>query len=245
VQNIVPLSYNSKLKITIAKYYIPSGRCIQAIDYFNHNEHKDKIPDSLKTAFKTKNNRIVYDGGGIEPDIEIELEKLSNISYSLITKYLTFDYANNFKRKYPEIDSAKDFKITDEIYQDFVSFLSDKNYDYVTQSEKSLEILEEASKEEKYFSEIESEFKMLENKIIHNKKDDLNNFSDEIKKILKSEIVTRYYFKKGRIESSLADDEAILKAKEIIVEREMREAVQLKVPIVVDMNTGENWLEAH
>jgi len=216
VQNIVPLSYNSKLKITIAKYYVPSGRCIQAIDYSHNNGNLDRIPDSLKTAFKTKNQRIVYDGGGIEPDIEIELDKLSNISYSLLTKYLTFDYANNFKRKNTKIDKAKDFKITDEIYKDFVSFLSDKNYDYVTQSEKSLEILKKTSKEEKYFSDIESEFKVLENKMIHNKKDDLNNFSDEIKKILKSEIVTRYYLKKGRIESSLADDEAIFKAKEII-----------------------------
>ena len=145
VQNVIPLSYNSQAKITVAKYYIPSGRCIQAIDYSkkDDNGNSGKIPDSLITAFKTLNGRTVYDGGGIEPDIEIEPEKLSNISGSLLLKYLFFDYATKFERENLEIDAPDEFIITDEIFNDFVTFISDKNYEYTTKCEETLEKLKQ------------------------------------------------------------------------------------------------------
>ena len=214
VQNIFPISYNSQVKITIAKYYIPSGRCIQAIDYTHRNEDGSagKIADSLKAAFKTKNGRVVYDGGGIEPDITMKPEVLSNLTVSLITKYLIFDYANKYKQTHTSITSPKDFTITDSIYNDFTRFLSGKDYDYVTKSEKNLNELKEIAVNEKYFDAIKNEYQALKDKLIHDKTDDLKKNSKEIKDLLKAEIVNRYYFQKGRIEASLSDDPEIAKA---------------------------------
>jgi carboxyl-terminal processing protease len=218
VQNIIPLSYNTKLKVTVAKYYIPSGRCIQAIDYSQKNEDGSvaKIPDSLKVAFKTKNNRVVYDGGGIEPDIYLEPVKYSKISASLVTKFLIFDYATKYKSLHPTIDSARKFVITDEIYNDFVSFLSDKEYDYTTLSEQSLKDFKDNAEDEKYYEAVKTEYDALKNKIMHNKKADLEKFKDEIEIFLKEEIVSRYYFQKGRLEASLATDQEVVKAVEIL-----------------------------
>lgn len=221
VQNIFPVSYNSQVKITIAKYYIPSGRCIQAIDYSHKGEDgsADKIPDSLKTAFKTKNGRIVYDGGGIEPDFPMESEKLSNISASLITKYHIFNYANYFKRKNASIANAKDFKITDAIYDDFIKFLSGKEYDYTTKSEKNLQDLKAIAEKENYFEAIKNEYQALKDKLMHDKNEDLLKNKEEIKLLLKDEISSRYYYQKGRIESSLADDKEIIKAIEVMADQ--------------------------
>jgi carboxyl-terminal processing protease len=136
VQNVVPLTYNSQVKITVAKYYIPSGRCIQAIDYFHKDENgqSEKIPDSLISEFKTKNGRPVYDGGGIEPDVYMDPMKLSKISQTLITKYFLFDYASLFASTHTSIPAPEEFNITDDIYSDLVAYLKDKNYDYQTAS---------------------------------------------------------------------------------------------------------------
>ncbi|MBL7104039.1 MAG: S41 family peptidase [Bacteroidales bacterium] len=218
VQNVIPLSYNSQAKITVAKYYIPSGRCIQAIDYSkkDDNGNSGKIPDSLITAFKTLKGRTVYDGGGIEPDIEIEPEKLSNISYSLLNKYLFFDYATKFERENPEIDIPDEFIITDEIYNDFVIFISDKNYEYTTKCEETLEKLKQYAEEEKYFEDISPEFIALTDKMEKNKQEDIEKHKKQIKKILRIEIISRYYYQRGKIISSLADDKEIAKAIEII-----------------------------
>ncbi len=218
VQNVIPLSYNSQAKITVAKYYIPSGRCIQAIDYSkkDDNGNSGKIPDSLITAFKTLNGRTVYDGGGIEPDIEIEPKKLSNISYSLLNKYLFFDYATKFERENPEIDTPDEFIITDEIYNDFVIFISDKNYEYTTKCEETLEKLKQYAEEEKYFEDISPEFIALTDKMEKNKQEDIEKHKEQIKKILRIEIISRYYYQRGKIISSLADDKEIAKAIEII-----------------------------
>lgn len=218
VQNIFPVSYNSQVKITIAKYYIPSGRCIQAIDYSHKGEdgNADKIADSLKTAFKTKNGRIVYDGGGIEPDVALEPEKLSNISASLITKYHIFNFANYFKRNHANIESAKDFKITDLIYDDFIKYLAGKEYDYTTKSEKNLQDLKATAEKENYFDAIKTEYQALKDKLIHDKNADLIKNKDEIKLLLKDEITSRYYYQKGRIESSLVDDKEIVKAIDVM-----------------------------
>jgi len=218
VQNVIPLSYNSQAKITVAKYYIPSGRCIQAIDYSKKDDNGNygKIPDSLITAFKTLNGRTVYGGGGIEPDIEIEPEKLSNISSSLLLKYLFFDYATKFERENPEIDTPDEFIITDEIYNDFVTFISDKNYEYTTKCEETLEKLKQYAEEEKYFEDISPEFIALTDKMKKNKQEDIKKHKKQIKKILRIEIISRYYYQKGKIISSLSDDKQIAKAIEIL-----------------------------
>ena len=217
VQNVVPLSYNTKLKVTVAKYYIPSGRCIQAIDYSKKKEDGSamKVPDSLKVAFKTKNGRTVYDGGGIEPDIHLKPYEFSNIAISLVTKFLIFDYATKFRIKHASIAPAKEFAITNEIFNDFLSFIANKDYDYSTKSEQSLKNLKENAEKEKYFDDIKAEYETLKNKMIHDKKADIDKFKDEIKELLKEEIVSRYYFQKGRTEASLSFDQEIKKAIEI------------------------------
>ena len=218
VQNVLPLSYNTQMKVTVAKYYIPSGRCIQAINYAERDTNgiAGKFPDSLKTAFKTQHGRTVYDGAGIEPDINIEPNILSNISYALLSRYLVFDYATQFCLKHPTIDTPDKFEITDAIYSDFLSFLSDKNYDYTTRSEKELADLRKSAEKEKYFEGVKPEFEALKSKMMHNKNDDLVRNSAEIKRFLSSEIITRYYFQKGRIELQLKKDEDVAKAIEIL-----------------------------
>lgn len=218
VQNIIPLSYNTQMKITVAKYYIPSGRCIQSVDY----AHRDSlgrtvsIPDSLTNPFKTKGGRTVFDGAGINPDIKIEQPLLSNISLSLLSKYLFFDYANKFKRTHDSIPAAKDFAITNEVYSDFVSWLQDKEYDYVSRSERMLIDLKKTAESEKYYDELKSEFDLLESKMIHNKQADLEKFRPEIERILKNEIVARYYNQKGRVEAAIIDDQEVKTARELL-----------------------------
>lgn len=218
VQNVIPLSYNTQLKVTVAKYYIPSGRCIQAIDYAQRNEDGSValIPDSLKKAFTTRNGRVVYDGGGIEPDVAVDPQMLSNITFTLANRFLIFDYANQYYRTHASIPPAGEFEITDDIYRDFVNFLSDKDYEYVTRSERLLEELKEASSNEKYFSAMEAEYEALKQKMMHNKDEDLITFRDEISMLLKEEIASRYYFQKGRVLASLSMDPEIDRALEIL-----------------------------
>jgi len=221
VQNVIPLSYNAQMKVTVAKYYIPSGRCIQEIDYSHKdkNGHSEKIADSLITAFKTKNGRTVYDGGGIEPDIKVDIDRMSNLSYNLYIKYLFFDYAGKFEREHDSIVSPDKFEISDDIFNDFVAFISDKDFDYTTNCEKSLEDLKEAAEDDDYFVSLEPEFDALKAKILKNKKGDLEKHKAEIKKILKLEIVTRYYYQKGRIIAALNDDDDINKAIDILSDK--------------------------
>jgi len=209
VQQVRPLSYNSKLKVTVAKYYTPSGRCIQKLDYSHRSEDGkvDEVPDSLITEFKTLNSkRSVFDGKGVAPDIKVKSRLLSDISASLLLKNLIFNYATEYKIKHKEISSTKEFGLTDDEYEDFVHFLEDKDYDYTTGSEDLLVKLEEATKEDKYFDDVKAEYEALKNKLTHNKKGDLYKFKDEIKLILESEIVSRYYYQKGQIEVSLKHD---------------------------------------
>lgn len=218
VQNVYPLSYNAQMKVTIAKYYIPSGRCIQALDYSHKKSDgsPERVADSLRNAFKTKNGRMVYDGGGIEPDIAMENETLSNISVSLITKYLVFDYASKFKRENPILKDTVNFSVTDAIYTDFINFLKGKDFDYTTQSESKLNELKKAAENEKYFEAIKPQLDALREKLIHDKEADLMKFKEEIIQLLKEEIISRYAFQKGRIKASLASDKEIAKAVEVL-----------------------------
>jgi carboxyl-terminal processing protease len=218
VQTIIPLVYNAQMKVTESKYYIPSGRCIQAIDYSSRDENgrAEKIPDSLKTAFKTKNGRTVYAGSGIEPDILLEPELASNITISLVSNFLFFNYALKFVEEHPSIVSPSEFEITDEIYEDFVSYLKDKDYHYITSSEKTLETLVANAEKEQMNAETIKAIEDLKQMIIEDKKNDIYKFKDEIKHLLMGEIITKYYYQKGRVEASLKSDKELKKAIEIL-----------------------------
>lgn len=208
VQQTRPLSYNAQLKVTVAKYYTPSGRCIQALDYSHRNEDGsvDKVADSLISAFKTKNGRIVYDGGGVAPDIITETPKYSSILTSIVTKNLIFNYATKYRNTHNAIVAAKDFKLTDAEYDDFVAFLNGKDYDYTTKAEKALDELKEDAKDDKALGVLKADIDALRVKVMHNKKDDLVNYKSEIKQFLEEEIVSRYFFQNGRLEASLKED---------------------------------------
>jgi carboxyl-terminal processing protease len=227
VQNVIPLSYNTQLKVTIAKYYIPSGRCIQAIDYAHRNEDGSvaKIPDSLKVAFTTTNGRTVYDGGGIEPDLFVEPLSLSNISIALLTKFHIFEFASEYHRSHSEIPPAEKFEITDEIYDSFIAFLDGKDYDYDTESENLADLLESTSKEEDLLNEIEAEIRSIHEKINKTKENDLITYRNEIEMLLKDEIVGRYYKQKGRIVASLSHDPEIDQALQLFRNQEKYHAI--------------------
>ncbi|MGD1840799.1 MAG: S41 family peptidase [Thermonemataceae bacterium] len=218
VQATRPLSYNSQLKVTTAKYYIPSGRCIQALDYSNKDElgNAARIPDSLRRTFRTKLGRKVYDGAGLEPDIILEQDMLAPITKSLIKKGFIFDYANLYASKKPSIADAKTFQLTDAEYQAFVSWLEGKDYDYVTGSEKSLEEIVEVAKEEKYYDAISTEIDHLKKRIYHNKEADLSTFKEEVREALEREIAIRYYYEKGAVEANFDDDQEIREAIELL-----------------------------
>lgn len=208
VQTTRDLSFNTKMKITTAKYYIPSGRCIQAIDYSHRNDDGSvgKIPDSLMTEFKTKNGRVVFDGGGILPDIITEKESYSPLAVSLGRNRLFFDYAVKYHFEHPTIKPAKEFQLSDADYAAFTKWLGDKEYDYTTQVERDLKDLEASAKKEKSLEVIEDQLKALKSKLSHSKDNDLQIFKPEIKKILEEEIIKHYYLEKGMREASFDED---------------------------------------
>ncbi len=219
VQQTRRLSYNAQLKVTVAKYYIPSGRCIQKLDYAHRDEDGDAtiVADSLIVPFKTLvNNRTVYDGKGIKPDIKINEREVSNITEVLVKNFHIFDYATNYKLTHPEIASADKFKLNDEEYKEFVEYLSDKDINYETETEKQLKKLKETAMKEKYFKLADNEYKNLENKLVLDKSSDLMKFQDEIKELLENEIISRYYFQRGRIVSSLSKDPGVEKAINVL-----------------------------
>lgn len=208
VQTTRDLSYNTKMKITTAKYYIPSGRCIQAIDYSHRNEDGSvgKVPDSLQTAFTTRNGRVVYDGGGVLPDILTEKETHSPLASTLARKRMLFDYAVKYHSEHPTIKPAREFRVTDAEFQNFTKWLADKEYTYTTQVDKDLTELEEAAKKEKSFKAIEEQLKALKSKLTHNKENDLQIHKDELMALLQEEIVKHYYLEKGMKEASFNND---------------------------------------
>ena len=218
VQQTRNLSFNTKLKVTVAKYYTPSGRCIQRLDYSHKDDdgHAIEVPDSLRTAYKTKGGREVLDGAGIEPDVTVELEKYSPIIGSLIAKSLMFDYATEYRVKNETITDADKFRLTDAEYDEFIHWLSDKDYEYTTQSEKILAKLEKAAKRDKYYEELKGQFDQFEKTVGDKKSNDLMNHKDQIKEYLEGEIVSRYHYQTGRIEYALPIDEDVSKAVELL-----------------------------
>jgi carboxyl-terminal processing protease len=218
VQTTRPLSYNGQLKVTTAKYYIPSGRCIQAVDYTHRNPDGSVgiIPDSLIREYKTNNGRKVYDGGGIAPDIALEPEMLSNIAISLFTKNLIFDYATLFTLEHPSVTGVDQLKLTDAEYQRFLDFLSNKSYDYTTQSDDKLEELIKVARQEKYFDVANAEFTALKSKLAHDKEKDLRTFQKEISMLIFEEVSSRYFYQKGRIQASLSEDPELSRAVAVL-----------------------------
>ncbi|MEL7148404.1 MAG: S41 family peptidase [Bacteroidota bacterium] len=168
VQISRPLSYQSQLKVTTAKYYIPSGRCIQAIDYSHRNPDGSvgKIPDSLKVAFQTYGGRVVYDGGGVDPDIVVVKEKLSPVARSLSDKYLLFHYATKYYYSREDIGDPHNFQLTDQEYKEFVSWVSDKDYDYQTSLEKDILALIDKAKKEKGGGDVLADLESAEKEIL-------------------------------------------------------------------------------
>lgn len=218
VQTTRSLSYNTKLKVTTAKYYIPSGRCIQAINYAEKDSTGSvvKIPDSLKTAFKTVNGRLVYDGGGIDPDVTTEPARLNKISIALLTKNHVFNWATIYHTKHPTIADARTFKLTDAEYEEFMSYLTNKEYDYTTKSEELLTDFEKIAQEEKYYDGIKPDFEKLKASIMHDKKQDLIKHKTEIKSLVEEEIIGRYYYRTGRIEGGFEHDVELQEAVKVL-----------------------------
>ncbi len=218
VQTTRDLSYNTKLKVTTAKYYIPSGRCIQALDYSHRNEDGSvgTIPDSLITEFTTKKGRKVYDGGGIVPDQKIHLDRLSSLSINLVRDFMFFDYATKFANEHESIAAPEEFEITDAIFNDFKTFVKERKFSYQSETEEMFKKLLETAKEERYYDVAEGEFEALKVKIGHELDKDLESFKEEVKEMLTDEIVTRYYYQKGAIKSAIREDKGIDKAKEIL-----------------------------
>ena len=230
VQQTRKLSYNAQLKVTTAKYYIPSGRCIQALDYSSRDEDGSvgKTPDSLRTEFKTLvNKRTVYDGGGITPDIEIEPHKYSNILRSVISKRHIFNFANSFRSNNDSISSAKTFVVTDAIYDDFKQFLNDKEYEYETKTEKTISSIKKDAEKEKYLEDLEEELEALTLKMEQSKNNDIERFKDEIIEVLEAEIATRYYYQKGKIEATLKHDEELAEAINVLNDLQKYNAILL------------------
>ena len=222
VQITRPLSYNTQLKVTTAKYYIPSGRCIQALDFSHPNEDGSVgiIPDSLIREFKTKNGRLVKDGGGIAPDIEILPEPLSQIAAELYVRYFIFDYATKYYWDHPDITSPEQFSFTDKDYDDFQTFLVNRKFSYKTMTEESFNELISNAKREKYYDMHKDLFSELEEDISHSLDKDLEFFRTEITDLIEDEIVSRYFYKDGAIAWTLKKDEQVLKALEILNNKE-------------------------
>ena len=216
VQNIRPVGYGGHLKITTAKYYIPSGRCIQAIDYSHRNEDGSvgRVPDSLTTEFKTRNGRTVRDGGGIVPDITITDDRKLNIAYYIFAQNLYFDFATEFVSKTPSIAKASDFVLSEEDFKAFTDFLVQKNFTYTSQTQKYYNELFEMAKMEGLDEVAKAEFDSLKEKLLPDVRKNIVDNKSEIAELLSLEIIKRYYFQKGEVEFSLRTDKALKSALE-------------------------------
>lgn len=218
VQTIRPLPYNGTLKVTTSKYYIPSGRCIQAIDYAKKNADGSvaRTPDSLTTVFHTAAGREVRDGGGIRPDIEVKGDKIPNIVFYLMNDDLIFDYATQYCWDHPTLASVDDFKLTDADYEAFKKLVKSRNFTYDRQSEKMLKSLKEIAEFEGYMTEAAEEFKALEKKLNHNLDRDLDYFAKPIKEYISQEIMTRYFYQRGAAMERLKDDTDLEEAIKVL-----------------------------
>ncbi len=218
VQVSRPLSYNSQLKVTTAKYYTPTGRCIQVLDYEHRREDGSvgSIPDSLKKSFKTPNGRLVLDGGGVEPDIKTETMEAHLLTQVLYEKGFIFDFVTQYVSKNTEPANARTFTLSDDGYQQFVTWMKDRNYAYKSYLEYELEKFTTEAKKEKYFPELKNQVDAITTRIAESKRNELMLYKDEIKMLLEEEIVSRFHYEKGGIEASFKYDNDVKKAIEIL-----------------------------
>jgi len=219
VQATMPTVFNSQVKITTAKYYIPSGRCIQAINYSDkdRNGKAHKIPDSLLTAYKTKNGRVVYDGAGIDPDIKTDDVAMPEIIETLIAKNYIFDFVTEYVAKTPNISTPKEYKLPEEVYTQFLTWLKTKDFQYELSIEKKIKQIEtEIQEDSLHHLELDKELKAVYAKLNDYKKNDLVTYKTEIKNLIREDIISRYYFEKGIIESSFSYDKDILEAVNVL-----------------------------
>lgn len=218
VQNILPMNYNTQMKVTVSKYYIPSKRCIQEIDYSKKSKNDTlSTNDTLGPQFKTANGRIVYEGHGIQPDVKIEPEMLSTITAHLYAQNIIFKFANEFYENNKTIAAPESFEITDEIYDEFIRFVEDQNFEYTSESEKDFEDLVKTAKLEGYYDNIKDQLDVLKTELKNHKNNDLIINKEEIKELLKVEIVGRYYFQKGKLISTLKNDKELKRAIELLL----------------------------
>ena len=222
VQIFRDLSYNAKIKITTSKYYIPSGRCIQALDYTHRNPDGSvgHIPDTLISKFKTKNGRTVYDGGGILPDIQIQEKNINPLSKYLLFNFIIFDYANLYSYTHDTISKAPNFEISDKEYSDFIDYVVKRDIKYKTKTDRALEAFIKSSKEEKFYDKLSNEIEQLQNDLKHDVRDDLIHFKSNIKELLSMAIITRYYYQHGVIEYSLENNLEISEALKVLADNE-------------------------
>lgn len=218
VQTTRSIPYNGLLKVTTAKYYIPSGRCIQAIDYSSRNEDGSvgRIPDSLTRVFSTKTGRLVRDGGGIQPDITCENEWLTTMSYYLSDGMYFFDYANEYARTHPSIPPVETFTLGDEAYADFLRFVKERGFTYEKESKKALNELKASLKEEALSERVKDELTALEAKLDTNIDADFATYRPEIELLLSSEIVSRYHYQAGELQQSLKFDNCLKEAVRVL-----------------------------
>lgn len=219
VQKVYPMDYNTSMKITISKYYIPSGRCVQNIEYFDRDTTKGgyKIPDSLAVAYKTKNGRTVYDKGGVEPDVAVPDEVQPDILTALIEAQAIFDFANEYRAKHEAIAEAATFTVDDALYNEFLAFLKAKKYNYTTALEEALEDLKTTAVDEKAFASIQTAYNQLKAQVENLKTQDLTTYKPEIARALTQEIVSRYYYSTGKLINSLHHDRYIEAAKSVLL----------------------------
>lgn len=218
VQTTRELSYNSQLKVTTAKYYIPSGRCIQALDYSHRKDDGtvDRMADSLKTEFKTKGGRKVYDGGGLDPDISLEDNYLGTITAALVNSGTVFEYASKYCAENPLKPDLTTFHITDADYEKFLNFLKEQKFTYSTAIERNTKLLIDAAKKERYYSNLEGQLNALKNKVDATKTGDLVRFKTEIKEILEEQIAFHFGLSEGQAAVSLTRDKTILEARNVL-----------------------------
>ncbi|MBO7266345.1 MAG: S41 family peptidase [Bacteroidaceae bacterium] len=218
VQAVRNLPYNASLKVTTSKYYTPSGRCVQAIDYARRGEDGsvERIPDSLTTVYYTRAGRPVRDGGGITPDIEVQAERLPNLLYYLANEDVLFDFATQYYRTHPTIATAHDFAIDDSLYAAFKECVKASGFTYDRGSEKALEALKEIAKFEGYMDAASAEFAALEKKLNHDLDRDFDYFEKDIKLLLADEIVTRYYYQRGSIIQAVKSDSTLHRALQLL-----------------------------
>ncbi|MFN7750504.1 MAG: S41 family peptidase [Cyclobacteriaceae bacterium] len=203
-----PLTYKSQVKITTAKYYTPTGRCIQVLDYTHRREDGSvaMVPDSLKKEFKTSRGRLVYDGGGIDPDVKLPVEEMAPVAAALVREGLLFDYATHYFYKHPGIAEPRQFSLTESDYQDFVSWMKGKKYQYHTDTERELARLERDAQRDRQTDELKPFISALEKTLAEKRTHDLMTFRDQIKDLLEQEIAGRYFLERGNVEASLKND---------------------------------------